>query len=79
MPHLIVQGIRHTIGPGRVRVIEFNTSPLLGRRRAYHGLPGRRRHGGESAIVATERRHRAVVPETKPAWANGIDALNSTN
>ncbi|WP_091654749.1 hypothetical protein [Micromonospora pallida] len=30
VPHLIVQGIRHTIGPGRVRVIEFNTSPLLG-------------------------------------------------
>ncbi|RGC68417.1 hypothetical protein C5N14_13605 [Micromonospora sp. MW-13] len=28
--HLIVQGIQHTIGPGRRRVIEFNTSPLLG-------------------------------------------------
>ncbi|MFI6266163.1 hypothetical protein [Micromonospora sp. NPDC051006] len=28
--HLIVQGIDHTIGPGRRRFIEFNTSPLLG-------------------------------------------------
>ncbi|EEP73496.1 hypothetical protein MCAG_03823 [Micromonospora sp. ATCC 39149] len=28
--HLIVQGIQHTIGPGARRVIQFNTSPLLG-------------------------------------------------
>ncbi|GLH97339.1 hypothetical protein [Phytohabitans aurantiacus] len=30
VPHLLVQGIRHTIGPGRRRLIQFNTSPLLG-------------------------------------------------
>jgi hypothetical protein len=30
VPHLIIQGIRHTIGPGRRRLIQFNTSPLLG-------------------------------------------------
>jgi hypothetical protein len=30
LPHLILQGIEHTIGPGRVRKIRFNTSPLLG-------------------------------------------------
>lgn len=29
-PHLIIQGIEHTIGPGRIRRIKFNTSPLLG-------------------------------------------------
>jgi len=30
LPHLIVQGIKHTIGPGRVRTMEVVTSPLLG-------------------------------------------------
>ncbi|MEU7590674.1 hypothetical protein AB0A95_30835 [Micromonospora sp. NPDC049230] len=30
VPHLIVQGIRHVIGPHRRRLLEFNTSPLLG-------------------------------------------------
>lgn len=30
VPWLIIQGIKHTIGPGRRRTIEFNTSPLLG-------------------------------------------------
>lgn len=30
VPHLIIQGIKHTIGPGRRRLIDFNTSPLLG-------------------------------------------------
>lgn len=30
VPHLIVQGIRHIIGPARRRILELNTSPLLG-------------------------------------------------
>lgn len=30
VPHLIVQGIRHIIGPGRARRLELNAGPLLG-------------------------------------------------
>ncbi|MBM0275318.1 hypothetical protein [Micromonospora tarensis] len=30
VPHLIVQGFRHVIGPHRWRILELNTSPLLG-------------------------------------------------
>jgi len=30
LPYQVINGIKHTIGPGRVRTIEFVTSPLLG-------------------------------------------------